>query len=62
MVWSLEGLARGGEALSLWGCPRPWGETQSLGDLSHMLFMGTHKVQLPLFQGRGAGSGGLEIH
>lgn len=53
MVWALEGLARGGEAVSPWGCPQPWGETLSPGGLSHMPLMGTHEVQLPRFPRRG---------
>lgn len=51
VVWALEGLARGGEALSPWGCPQPWGETLSLGGLSRR----------PLSHG-GAGSGGSVFH
>lgn len=53
MAWALEGLARGGEALSPWDCPRPWGETLSLGGLSHMPLTGTQEGQLPPFPWRG---------
>lgn len=53
MVWALEGLARGGEALSPWGCPQPWGETLSLGALSRRPLVGTHEVQMPHFPRRG---------